>query len=145
MQHPARDPSPDRPLVSLTLPLPPRLNEYWRSVVIAGAVRVLLSSDARKYHRRVAAALAGVVPLHGGLALRGTVYVARRGTDCDAHLKAPMDTLEKSDLYRDDNVVCEIGPWRRRLDAANPRVEIELYQVTDPDLLDAIAPSALRG
>lgn len=37
----------------LTLPWPPSVNSYWRSIPLDGKVRVLISSAGRKYARRI--------------------------------------------------------------------------------------------
>ena len=124
----------------LTLPLPPLVNRYWRHVQIKGAVRVLLSSEARRYQKAVSLALAGVPTIDYPVVLLIDVYVQRRGTDADACLKSLLDAIEHAGLIRNDNLVCELRV-RRYLDATNPRVELEILPVEDPALINPIAPS----
>ena len=38
--------------VRLILPLPPSVNAYWRSIILKGAVRVLVSKEGRAFKKR---------------------------------------------------------------------------------------------
>jgi len=131
-------------VLRLILPLPPVINSYWRSVTIKGAARVLLSAEARRYHKAVARELEGMDEIDYPVLLGVTVYIGRRGTDVDAHIKATLDTLEKAGLLGDDNLVCGFTRWLRRYDNANPRIELDITRATDPALIDAISPSRLK-
>lgn len=115
--------------ISLTLPYPPSANAYWRSVVIAGRVRVLLSSEARRYKKAVAKYAASVVraPMLGPLRLTLTVYRPRRAGDLSNRIKVVEDALNGV-CYVDDSQIVEIIA-RRFDDKANPRAEILIEAV----------------
>lgn len=107
------------------LPLPPSANAYWRSIVVKGQVRVLLSAEARKYKERAAIfALTQRMEKHeqGEVAVAGTVYFARRGCDLDNRIKPLLDAL-KGIAWTDDRQVARLV-FERSLDPKNPRVEL---------------------
>jgi crossover junction endodeoxyribonuclease RusA len=106
--------------ITLTLPLPPSINHYWRRV----GNKTLISADGRAYRTRcgVEAHLQGVEPLAGELAVRAVIFMARRGSDLDNRLKALLDSLNGV-CWMDDGQVAEIHV-RRELDRTNPRVEM---------------------
>lgn len=110
--------------MKLTLPLPPSVNHYWRSVVIKGAVRVLMSKAGREYkeHCRLVATAHRTTRLDGEVRVAGTVYMARLGTDLDNRVKPLLDALTGI-CYDDDKQVAEIH-LVRDLDRGNPRVEL---------------------
>ncbi len=108
--------------IRLTLPYPPSTNAAWRSVVIKGRVRVLLSKQGRLFKKAVAALAKGCTPLDGPVSL--TVYVHRpmkRG-DLSNRIKILEDALQGF-AYRNDDQIVHIVAWRWD-DKVNPRVEV---------------------
>lgn len=102
--------------MELTLPWPPSLNRYWRSVAIKGQVRVLISSEGRAYRQAVAWA----VPASHRRRLEGRLLVTvaarppdRRPRDLDNMLKAALDALAKAGVYKDDSQIDYLTIERR--------------------------------
>lgn len=101
--------------IALSLPWPPSMNTYWRSIMkgpLAG--RVLLSEKGREYRKQVAAAvLEQRVPvklLTGKLAVWIHVLPPdRRARDLDNLLKGVLDGLHHAGVIRDD---CDIDDLR---------------------------------
>ncbi len=108
--------------MTLTLPLAPSLNHYWRRV----GNRTLLSRDGRAF--RSACELAAIAQrptlLDGPVSITGTVYMARLGCDLDNRIKPILDALQGI-CYADDGQVAEIH-LRKDLDRANPRVVLTI-------------------
>jgi len=118
--------------VKLILPYPPALNRMYRSIVIGGHSRVLLSKEARKYKANVSdaymAETASVArpffkkPLE--LYLNVTFYRPRKVGDIDGALKGLLDALQGL-AFENDSQVKELHVWRDD-DKANPRVEVTI-------------------
>ncbi len=108
--------------MTLTLPLPPSMNHYWRHV----GRKVLVSADGRKYRTDCAlrAVMQRPVLLECEVSVRGTVYMARAGCDLDNRVKPILDALQGI-CYTNDSQVSEIH-LTRSIDRANPRVEITI-------------------
>jgi crossover junction endodeoxyribonuclease RusA len=106
----------------LTLPLPPTMNSYWRAV----GRRVLISAKGRAFRKacQCAAIAQRPVLLDGDVAVRGTVYLHRRGCDLDNRIKPLLDALQGI-AYANDGQVAEIH-LRRALDPRNPRVVVTI-------------------
>lgn len=117
--------------VKLTLPYPPSANRYWRSIVIAGSVRVLVSSEAREYKRRCAAiaAIACQSPMEGPLGMSLAVFRPMRRGDLSNRIKVIEDAMQGI-VFHDDNQVVRIEAQRHE-DKANPRVEVVVWQITE--------------
>jgi crossover junction endodeoxyribonuclease RusA len=107
--------------VSLTLPLPPSSNKYWRSV----GSRVLLSREAREYRAAVRmlamGAMQGAPPMTGRVRVEVDVFRDLRG-DLANHEKQLSDALQGV-VFADDKQVWELV-MRRHLDRDDPRVEV---------------------
>lgn len=112
----------DSVLITLTLPVPPSVNRYWRNY----NGRTVLSDEALVYKQETAliARTAGVEPLSGDVALTVRFYRARKSGDLDNRLKAIGDALNGI-AYLDDKQIVEIHAYRHD-DPENPRVEIEV-------------------
>ncbi len=104
--------------VTIRLPEPPSANAYWRSVVIKGQVRVLLSAAGRQYKQDVTAAwlqrpakdrraFDPSQPLSVSLAW----HRGRRSGDLDNRIKSAMDAL-KGLVFVDDDQIAEIHATR---------------------------------
>jgi len=94
--------------LNLTLPFPPSVNTYWRSVVINGRVRVLISQKGREYRKAVAVAVAGTKWKGGSrrLAVEVSAHMPdKRKRDLDNLLKATLDALSSAGIYEDDSQI----------------------------------------
>lgn len=112
--------------MKLTLPYPPSVNNYWRSIVISGRGRVVLSREARTYKKRVGdlCALAGVRPLDGPVHLVLHAYRPRKVGDIDGTLKATLDALQGF-AYLNDSQIVKLEAERFD-DKHNPRMEVTI-------------------
>jgi Holliday junction resolvase RusA-like endonuclease len=110
----------------LTLPVPPSANTYWRSTVVAGRVRVLVSAEGRAFRQRCHLLAIGqrAKVLEGDVAVTGTVYFDSRRRDLDNALKPLLDALAGA-CYANDRQVAEIHV-RREIDRDNPRCEVQV-------------------
>jgi crossover junction endodeoxyribonuclease RusA len=111
-----------RSLVRLCLPIPPSANRYWRN---AGG-HVIVSEEAKQYKWQVALLCGQVDPFLGNVAVKFTVYRARKSGDLDNYAKVLFDAL-KGILYPDDNAIVEIHALRDD-DKNNPRVELSAWR-----------------
>lgn len=109
------------------LPYPPSANNYWRSIVVHGRGRVVVSKQAKDFKKAVSAALAGISPVSGPVALTATFYRPRKRGDLDNLLKVTCDAL-KGIAYHDDEQICQITAYRKE-DKENPRVELSVQQI----------------
>lgn len=89
----------------LALPWPPSANRYWRSIVIGGSSRVLVSKDGREYGQALAElALLERWPraLDCRIRLRAIAFPPdRRNRDLDNLLKPMIDALKVSKRGKD--------------------------------------------
>lgn len=112
--------------VRLTLPWPPSVNRYWRSV----NGRVLIAADGRKYRSAVVAHVltSRAVPLgaHPVVVTIDAYYPDLRRRDIDNVLKAPLDALTAAGMWDDDSQVQALSIRKAGLDKHNPRLEITL-------------------
>ncbi len=113
----------------ITLPWPPSVNTYWRSIMkgpLAG--RVLLSEKGRDYRKAVAAAVfAQQIPVNG---LTGKLAVwihcmppDRRARDLDNLPKGVLDSLHHAGVIRDD---CDIDDLRITRFAIRPGGQLQI-------------------
>lgn len=88
-----------------TLPMPPSINRYYRSI---GAGRVVISEDGRKYRKAVKDSLlvqrAKLVTGRIGLELE-LCFNDKRKCDLDNRLKSLQDALQKAGLFEDDSQI----------------------------------------
>lgn len=110
--------------VCLTLPYPPSANKYWRSVLIGGVVRVLVSSEARAYKKSCCtlAAMACKAPMTGPLAMIIRVFRPMRRGDLSNRIKVVEDALQGA-VFHDDDQIVRIEASRHD-DKGSPRVEV---------------------
>lgn len=96
-------------MIELTLPWPPSVNRYWRSVVVKRRVRVLISSEGRQYRKRVLDEMVYRPKLYGPAVRLAVCIMAcppdRRRRDLDNALKAPLDAMMHAGLYADDSQI----------------------------------------
>lgn len=94
-------------MITVTLPYPPTVNTYWRTVMIGKAPRTLISAKGRQYKQDVAHACASEgcagARVKGRLAVTLTAYPPdRRLRDLDNLTKAPLDALTNAGVWLDD-------------------------------------------
>ena len=108
--------------MTLTLPLSPSANRYWRHA----RGRTYLSADARQYRLAVRAVAdsIGVVPLAGPLCVCCQVYFPDKRGDLDNRIKQLWDSLNGI-AWLDDRQVEEMHLYRR-IDKADPRIIISV-------------------
>lgn len=106
--------------ISLTLPLPPSANRYWRS----SGGRVYVSTEAKDYKAHVAQLcnVRQIEPLTCDVQVVLDVYRARKAGDLDNWIKVALDSLNGY-CYLDDKQIIGINAHRFD-DKANPRIEI---------------------
>lgn len=130
-------------VLSLTLPLPPSANRYWRHVqfpqgktcpvckVRPSVGRVLVSAEAKEYRLRVNAIWLSrlrdglpIHPLDGNLKMTARVFREALRGDLKNYEKILCDALNGR-AYHDDGQIVE-SHWFLDHDKANPRVEVEI-------------------
>lgn len=101
----------DMKSLTYTLPWPPSVNHYWRSVLIGGKPRTLLSKEGREFKQAAVGAVlqqrrGPSAPLSGRLAIAVTLFPPdRRRYDLDNRLKAVLDSLTEARVWEDDRHV----------------------------------------
>lgn len=113
----------------ITLPWPPSVNTYWRSIMkgpLAG--RVLLSEKGRDYRQRVAKTIfeqrVPVRTLEGKLSVWiHAMPPDRRARDLDNLPKGVLDSLKHAGVIRDD---CDIDDLRISRFAIRPGGELQI-------------------
>ena len=115
--------------IALTLPYPPSVNRYWRSV----RGRNILSAEARDYRRR-----AHAVVESNGWRVTGPVRVLfmayapdKRRRDADNLLKPMLDCLVNAGAIEGDDsrYVRGVSVDWGGVDCVNPRVEVVIVEV----------------
>jgi len=117
---------------TIQLPWPPTVNTYYRSIVIKGSVRVLISAKGRAYRKTVAdEVLLQRMPWYGKQRLKVLVIAYppdKRRRDLDNIFKAGIDSLEKAGVYDNDSQIDDLRIVRRG--ASKPgRVDIMIEVV----------------
>jgi len=101
--------------LKLALPWPPSLNRIWRAV----NSRILLSAEARSFHKRVNNVLVGlpVDPITGWVSFTMDLHPPHkldvRGYDAANREKITCDALTKQRIWRDDAQIDELHVYRR--------------------------------
>lgn len=104
-------------MLEITLPWPPSVNTYWRSVVIHGRNKVLISEKGRNYRKEVAWTLAGCKKLTGLVRVEVECWMPdRRKRDLDNLFKAIGDSLTHAGVWDDDSQVDDLRIFRARKD-----------------------------
>ena len=109
--------------MTITLPVPPSANVYWR--LFRG--RNVVSAEARAYKNDAAwlARAAGMAePLTGDVALTVRWYRERKAGDLSNRLKILEDALQGVAYVNDSQIVRIVA--ERYDDKRNPRVEVEV-------------------
>lgn len=107
-------------VTSLTLPVPPSSNRFWRKF----RNRIVLSEEARAYKAAVAERFGNAQPEAGPVAVFIDWYRARKSGDLDRRLSVLLDALQGV-AYCNDRQIVELHA-RRFEDRSNPRVEVTI-------------------
>lgn len=98
--------------VTLTLPMPPSVNRYYRNV----RGRTLISADGRRYRSLViATVMAEHLQKRFECQLEVTIWVTppdRRRRDIDNLLKALLDSLQHAGVFVDDSQIKKLTVGR---------------------------------
>ena len=96
----------------ITLPFPPSMNGYWRSI---GPGRVIISKRGREHREEVIYACIverGAItsdPMEGRLAVTiEAIAPDKRRRDLDNMLKAILDSLEHAKVYENDSQIDDL-------------------------------------
>ncbi|MCB5226218.1 RusA family crossover junction endodeoxyribonuclease [Alishewanella sp. 16-MA] len=114
-------------MIELTLPYPPSVNSYWRSVRVGHTTKVLVSLPGRKFQAAVKeAVLIGrcAKQYAGRLVVDVYLYPAdARKRDIDNCLKSLLDALGKAGVYIDDSQI-DVLRVRRMQQFAGGKCEV---------------------
>lgn len=110
--------------LTVTLPVPPSYNRYWRSSARGGYI----SQEGRVFKVKASRVLAALQakPFQGSVGIRLRFYLARKNADMDNRIKQIQDCMQ-GHFYNDDKQVVEIHALRFD-DPKNPRVEVEVWE-----------------
>lgn len=104
-------------MLTLTLPFPPTINNYWRS---PPGQHVMLSREGRAYRTTVAEAVMlqrvkrRPEIFDARLSVRVEAYPPRHGRrDLDNLLKALLDAMQHANIYQDDSQIDYLAIERR--------------------------------
>lgn len=118
------------PAVRITMPYPPSVNRYWRSVRVGKKCHVILSREAWAYRDRVQAFHTPITfeqrcpqgPLRVAIVLHPP---DRRKRDVDNALKAILDALQYIHAISDDSQICDLRVVRAE-PVKGGRAEVEI-------------------
>lgn len=117
-------------MITLTLPVPPSANDWHRSIVVRGQVRVILTAAARKYTASVVnlAFAQGVKTIKAPTEIIVHInwYRARKAGDIDKRGAIMLDALQGI-AYDNDSQIA-LYTIERFEDKENPRMEIEISE-----------------
>jgi len=108
-------------LKTIELPFPPSVNHYWRSTVVNGRPRVLISKPGRAYRSEVRAKVLELlrsmpVALTGRVVLDIQAFPPdRRQRDLDNLIKAVQDSLTHAGVWLDDSQIDRLSISRREV------------------------------
>jgi crossover junction endodeoxyribonuclease RusA len=105
----------DSGAVDLVLPWPPSVNTVWRTIVIKGAGRTLLSAEGREYRLTVQRIAKRVFGLQRVFAKDDRLEIEllacppdNRRRDLDNILKATLDAITHAGIWHDDSLVDDL-------------------------------------
>jgi crossover junction endodeoxyribonuclease RusA len=111
----------------IILPWPPSINHYWRSVIIKGKIRVLISAEGREYRAEVLRLLgASAAILECRLSVHVKAYMPdNRRRDLDNIFKSAGDSLTHAGIWADDSQIDDLRITREGVEAPG-RLEIHI-------------------
>jgi len=124
--------------VTLTLPFSPSLNHYWRSVIVKGAVRLLISKDGRKFQKAVAryVLLNRVGRVAGRLGVDVVVHPPDgRIFDIDNRLKPLIDSIQEAHVIENDNAVDDLRIRRGHVVKPAGKVVVRVFELAVEGML----------
>ena len=107
--------------VLVTVPLPPPLNHYYRTVMIARHAQTYISKAGKEFRAAVIRAWAeqaGAVTFTGRLAMKVEIVQRdKREADLDGYCKALLDALQAAGAYANDRQVKLLIVYQERTEA----------------------------
>ena len=125
------------PLVTLNLPMPPSIDNYFVPVPMKnGKARFILGKEGKAYRKEVWWHVAQKVspelrPLCGRLDLYGILHFTTAAGDVDNRSKCLLDSLQWADLYKNDSAF-DIVKFERGEKHRPARVIVKIYAHRDP-------------
>jgi len=118
-------------LLTLRLPWPPSVNNYWRSMVMKGRVQVYLSKAGKAYRKAVDEAVflqpGTSDPLTGPLSVTITAHApTRRAYDLDNLPKGVLDGLGHANVYEDDSQIDDLRVFRGSVDPPAGHLDVRI-------------------
>lgn len=121
-------------ILELTLPWPPSVNTYWRSLVIKGQLRVLISERGKSYRREVGITCYDPAVKAWGRINHGkpiAVHIGcyppdSRRRDLDNLPKGVLDALVDAQVLRDDSDIWDLRMTRLCVSAPPGRIVVRL-------------------
>lgn len=138
----------------LTLPWPPSVNTYWRSIVLPKKrhATVLISEQGREYRKTVAWYCSSFTVKNWAEAHRAQPMAVqilayppdRRARDLDNILKSLLDSLTHAAVFRDDSDIWDLRVTRACVSAPPGRVmlKIQPFQIGGVDSVAYMAQSS---
>lgn len=130
--------------MNLTLPLPPPINRYWRTIVRGKHAMPILSSEARSYKARMASIAAegrmfdrAAGPITGPCVLVVRFFRPRRAGDVDGRIKPLLDALQGLAFANDSQLVAVLAINDHSPE--NPRAEVQVWPVASPEARCALS------
>ena len=114
-------------MISLQLPYPPSINNYWRHA----RGRHYISAQGKAFRQEVWAT-AGTRPrMDGRLGVDVQVWVPdKRKRDLDNVLKALLDALEHAGIYKDDGQIDDLHITRRGIEPGG-QCRVQVWELQD--------------
>jgi len=114
-------------VINLTLPYPPTVNTYWRSV----KGRVLISKNGREYRKRVIGIVGNdIITILRPISVDIRAFMPdHRRRDLDNILKALLDSITHSKLIADDSQIDILRIERAGYDKTGGRVELTIQVI----------------
>lgn len=101
-------------MLEITLPFPPSVNTYWRSLTIKGQGRVVISERGRIY-RKLIQDIPRLPKFTGLVKVEVECWMPdRRKRDLDNLFKAIGDSLTHAGVWEDDSQIDDLRIYRAR-------------------------------
>jgi crossover junction endodeoxyribonuclease RusA len=125
--------------MSLTVPWPPSVNNYWKPTCFCGRPGITLTPKARDYRQSVVCAIRDAMgpplsPIEGPVRIDVELRPPdRRKRDIDNHLKSLFDALTYGSVWKDDSQVDEMTV-RRGPVISGGHATVIISELLPPDL-----------